>query len=63
MYTRIYSGKAKRCMCGCSGKYSEAGSRSFQILMKKLLSLPDRKDEDGVLWAEKDGRIYAAYAG
>lgn len=70
----MYSGKANRCMCGCSGKWTvtenvaanhpdicAVSNRSVRIIVNKILRSGNIKtDFPGKIYAEVDGRIYLA---
>lgn len=73
---KVYSGKAYKCACGCSGKYSytERGAkehnpgyepnvneRSVKIIASKVLSNPNRVYEDNMVFVEQNGRVLVAY--
>lgn len=73
---KVYSGKAGRCACGCSGKYSytaegavkhnpgyepNISERSVKIIANKVLRNSNKIVEDGFAYVEQNGRILVAY--
>ncbi len=64
----VYKGKARRCMCGCSGEYSfpvdtdgePANLKRVQFVLSKVLR-GDVKQEGNCVFVETDTMIYAVY--
>ena len=61
MFTKVYSGKAGKCCCGCSGRYWEEGDKMFSNMLAKVSRLPALKDEGSYVWGEVGERLYIAY--
>lgn len=65
--TRVYSGKAGACCCGCSGTYwdndgSVRGTRAVKRILHKLSLFPPRVDAGpNYNSIEIGGRVYTAY--
>ncbi len=70
--TKVYSGKAGKCCCGCSGNYRYATGKAVHThdkvndnQVKKIVNLlnanPDTKADSNHYWVETDGRLYIAY--
>jgi hypothetical protein len=63
---RAYSGKPG-CMCGCRGKYYEAGNRTVTMIVRKMNRWPgrvqtDRYDNEVIHHIEINGRSYVTYS-
>ncbi len=62
---RVYSGKANRCFCGCSGKYTEKTDKSFKMMATKVLALVNEADGGDNFGngtsVEVGERVYAVY--
>ena len=71
--TKVYSGKAGKCMCGCAGKYSynegteheewqgDVNVRTVKMFTKQIKSNPAVKYGNGYMYFEHNGRIKVAY--
>ena len=65
----VYKGKARRCMCGCSGEYSfpvdtdgeAANPKRVQFVLNKVLRAADAKQEGNCVFVETPTMIYAVY--
>jgi hypothetical protein len=67
----VYSGKAGRCACGCSGIHrsastsksptSQVNDRQVRRVCEVLSKAPGTKRHGKVLSATVDGRLYVAY--
>jgi len=60
MVTRVYSGKAGKCCCGCSGKYSSSPAQVKRVL-NLLASAEKREFDASYVAADIDQRTYIAY--
>ena len=62
--TKVYSGKAHVCMCGCAGRWSDVltNPRSVKIIVNKMKKLnPELNAGAGCYHVTVGKRIYAAY--
>jgi hypothetical protein len=57
---RVYSGRANRCCCGCSGKYFDDDA-SIRKYLKKIVNLGISDASEVYLSAQTDSRWYIAY--
>ena len=60
MFTKVYSGRAGKCCCGCAGTYWRTGDKSFERMLRRVLNLKVQ-DEGNYVWAEVGERLYVAY--
>ena len=60
--TKVYSGKAGKCCCGCSGKYSET-PRQIKRVAKVIAEAPveARIEDNSFISADVGGRTYTVY--
>ena len=60
MIDHVYSGKAGKCCCGCSGKYSDKPAQKTRVI--NLLATASKLEFDSTyVSADIDGRTYTAY--
>lgn len=60
--SRVYSGKANHCCCGCSGKYNES-PKAIKLMYKKFLKLTSEllEFEDTYVSFETNTRLNIIY--
>lgn len=72
-FFKVYSGKANRCCCGCSGKwsvtkeasanhpYSTVSDRSVKLIVNKIFNSGRAVLEGDHYYAEFNNRLYIAF--
>jgi hypothetical protein len=68
---KVYSGKARKCCCGCAGTYyyasaySEGGERVSDTQVKRIVNIlnnnPATVLDSNHYWVEVGNRVYVAY--
>lgn len=59
---RVYTGKARKCMCGCSGKYSEKAAQISRVVnIIEALPLDKLETDAEYIAADVGDRTYCVY--